>query len=214
MHPCEGKTLRRGARRGRAPRRAPETCRGRSARKSWCASTCVPGWLPRVRSPPPERPPSRRPLVRGGEPRLGRTAARERDLGGDADRLEEVPVVGHVLARDVEGRPVPGRGPDERQPDEQRHHLAEAEQLHGHEPLVVVEREGQVDGTVACPEKNGVRRERALGIDAARARRRDRGYDLVPLLAAEGALLARGWVESRDREPRPRDAQVRSEERR
>src|SRR5207244_3516433 len=165
-----------------------------------CATARVGGRSARCRRPASHRPPGR-----GGEPRLGRAAARDRDLCRDADRLEEVPVVGDVLARDVEGGPVPGRGADEWQADEQRHHRAEAEELHGHEPLVVVEGEGQVEGAVARPQEHRVRRERSLRVDAARARRRDRGHDLVTLLVPEGALLARVWVEPRDREPRPGD---------
>ena len=103
---------------------------------------------------------------------------------------------------------MPGRGADERQADEQRHHRAEAEELDGHEPLVVVEGEGQVEGAATRAQEDRVGGERALRIDAARARRRDRGHDLVPLLVPEGALLARVRVEPRDREPRPGDAQV------
>jgi hypothetical protein len=130
------------------------------------------------------------------------------DLGRDADRLEEVLVVGDVLPGDVERRPVPGRRADQRQADEQRHDRPEAEELHRHEALVVVERERQVERAVSGLQEDGVGRERPLRVDAAGARGGDRGHDLVALLGAEGAFLPRVRVEPGDREPRARDPHV------
>ena len=53
------------------------------------------------------------------------------ELGGDADRLEKIPVIRRAGAGDVERGPMARRGADERQADEQRHDRTEAEELDG-----------------------------------------------------------------------------------
>jgi hypothetical protein len=62
----------------------------------------------------------RRAAERRRQPALRRSVLAAGDLGRDAHRLEQVDVVGDVLAGDVEGGAVARRGPDERQAEGQR----------------------------------------------------------------------------------------------
>ena len=54
------------------------------------------------------------------------------------NRLDHTPLVGHALPRDVERRAVIDRRADDRQAQRDVHRAAERQQLHRHQPLVVV----------------------------------------------------------------------------
>src|SRR4051812_3997175 len=100
-----------------------------------------------------------------------------REVGGLSQRLDHAGLLGLARARDVEGGPVVDAGADDRQADGDVDAGLDAEDLDGPVPLVVVHRHDQVEVPAAGPEEDGVRRERSLGIDAARPGGRDAGRD-------------------------------------
>ncbi len=98
-------------------------------------------------------------------------------------------MVRNTLPRDVEGGAVGGARPQERQPQRHVHRGVERQQLHRDEPLVVVQRdEAVVAGQVLAGEE-GVRRQGAGEVHAARPQLLRRRKDDSLLLVADDARL-------------------------
>ena len=87
------------------------------------------------------------------------------------------------------------------------HRAAEGHQFHGNQALVVIAGDDGVELAAHGAHEDRVRRKRTAHVDAARARLRDRRREESQIFEAHQAVLARVGIESRDAEPRRREAE-------
>src|SRR5438477_5321754 len=130
------------------------------------------------------------------------------EVDGKLERLGQAARVGAPGAGEIERRAVVDRRADERQPEGEVHAAAEARVLQHRQPLVVIHGEHGIGLTHALGHEQGVGGNRTLGIDAAGARRGDRGRNDLHVLAAQVTRLPAMRIEPRDENAGARDAEA------
>src|SRR5581483_3357510 len=104
--------------------------------------------------------------------------------------------IGFSRAGDVERSAVVDRRPDDRQAQRDVDRLAERDQLHRNEPLIVVAGHHDVELAPGGTNEHRVGRKRPGHVDAARSTGRNRRDDRALLFGAEHAVFAGMRVEA------------------
>ena len=101
------------------------------------------------------------------------------------------------------------RRPHDWQPERHIHRLAERDELHRNQPLIVVTGDHDVEVAAPCADEHRVCRKGTRHVDAAGAAGSDCGRDDRLLFASEQTVLAGMWIESGHGNPRPRSPEPR-----
>ena len=103
--------------------------------------------------------------------------------------------IGDAPAGDIERRAVIDRRPHDRQTERDVHGLAERDELHRNQPLIVIAGDDDVELAADGAHENRVARKGARDVDAVRAAGGNRGPDDAILFLAEQPVLARVRIE-------------------